>query len=195
MAGIKAFDKWDAEKLEGNPYAASGSVKVFMDEPKIPLILDTREERMAFIAVQLAASNRFSLPKSNRTEEEKKRAVYYAIYTPASEWDIVEGAYVPAAGTSAEELVRLLVPAPPVKSTDPAYSEAANEDLSIIRRIISESQDKAPYTSGPLTQRQMLEQAAYINKMSVEEYIDSVIPPKRRQWAYSKFGVDVPATA
>lgn len=198
MADIKAFGKWEAEKLAGNPYTASGTVKVFMDEPKIPLILDTKHERIAFIAVRVAASNRFALPKAGRTEEEKKRAAYYAIYTTSDEWDIVDGSYSPTPGSTAAELVQELIPSPAVQEVeakDPAYGEPVSENLEALRSVIAQSEDHAPYTSFPLTQRQMLEQAAYINKMSVEEYIHSEIPLKRRQWAYSKFGIDVPASA
>jgi hypothetical protein len=193
MAGIKAFGMWETEKLDGNPYAKKGSVKVFLDEPKIPLILDTYEDRIAFIAVRVASSDRFILPKSNRTEEETKRAEYFAIYTPSEEWEIVDGAYSPIAGSQAEALVKELIPREEIV-TDPAQRESANLDMEALRNVIAQSMDLPPYDSFPLTQRQMLEQAAYRMDMKIEEYIESQIPPKRQQWAYARFGIDVPAT-
>jgi len=195
MTAIKAFGTWDAEKLEGNPFAIKGSLKVFMSEPKVPLIFDTLKERIGFICVRVASSNRFSLPKSDRTEEEKKRAVYYAVYTDASEWEIIDGGYSPVADSSAGELVRELIS--PIKevTSDPVNAEVENVDQQALRDIIAQSPDSAPYECFPLTQRQMIEQAAYQQKMKVEEYIESQIPPKRRQWAYGRFGIDVRATA
>lgn len=195
MAVIKAFGKWETEKLDGNPYGRKGTLKVFLAEPKIPLILDTVGERIGFIVVRVASSNRFTLPKSNRTEEEKKRAVYYALYTPAEEWEILEGAYSPASDSATAELIQELIPPVSTKAPDPAQIETSGVNSQALRSIIAQSMDHAPYDSFPLTQRQMLEQAAYNMKISVEDYIETEIPPKRRQWAYERFGLDIQASA
>lgn len=195
MTGIKAFGKWEAEKLTGNPFATKGSLKVFMSEPKVPLVLDTIGERIAFITLRVASSNRFVLPKSSRSEEEKKRAVYFAIYSPSEEWEIVDGGYSPVSGSSAEELVREMLPLAKNESADPVMNEPDNVDSQALRVLISQSEDKPPYVSFPLTQRQMIEQAAYTMGLTVEAYIEAEIPTKRRRWAYGRFGIDIRASA
>lgn len=195
MDNVKAFGRWPAEALEGNPFSMQGCLKVLLSEPKIPLILDTTRNLIAFITVRVASSERFILPKSSRSEEEKKRAVYYAIYTSASEWEIIDGGYSPAQGSTAEALTKELLP--PAKSAiaDPGHREVNKVNSDALRDIISQSKDKAPYVNFPLSQRQMIEQAANLASLSVQQYVERDIPLDRRQWAYARFGIDIRAMA
>lgn len=188
---IKAFGKWDTLKLEGNPFAQKGSLKVFLHQPKVPMIFDTVNNRLGFITLQIASSGKFMLPKANRTDAEKKQAVYFAVYSDANEWEIKDGAYAPLSGTDAAELVkRIIPPAKPTAQSLQAERHAAEQEA--LRLQIANDEDSAPYKNFPLTQRQALEQAAYLQEVPIEKYIEEFLPESRKAWAYEKFGLDTP---
>lgn len=191
-SAVKAFGNWEGTLLAGNPFAQKGCLKVFMSEPKIPLILDTVNSRIAFIAVRVASSDKFMLPKANRSEEEKAKSSYYALWSPAEEWEISEGGYKPIKGCSAEELANKMTP--PQKTKKTAAEEQKEARQESLRDLIESSLDTPPYKNFPLTQRQALQQAAFLQGIPVENYIKEFIPKARWQWAYSKFGIDVPAS-
>lgn len=195
METVRAFNKWDTELIHGNPFKQQGVLRVFLAEPQVPLIYDTENNRIGFITQRVAVSNKYILPKANRTAEEKQKAVYHAIFSPLAEWVIQDGGYMPNEGSDVWELVKELVPAVKKQMTrDEIMAEIRENELRDIRSAVALSETELPYRSFPMTQRQMIQQAAYNENCDPLEYIKTRVSPVHRSMMFLAFGIDTSKT-
>lgn len=167
MADAMAFGRWEAYRLNGNPYV-DGVEKVYLPFPRVAVMRDLTNRRMGFVAVRLKGSDDFMLPKSSP----KVKPVYYAIYSPIEEWVRNPNGYSPLPGSSAQSLVNSLV------------SEFVSG--------LSKAEDPDEFTALPLTYRQMLLHASRRANMSVSTYVGT-LPEQTREKALQSFQLDVPA--